>query len=359
MQKDITIYDIAQQLNISATTVSRALNNNPRINAKTRERVKQLAEQLGYRHNTLAANLRKQQTKTIGVILHEVNSYFATSVLAGIEKVTTPEKFDILITHSAESAEREIANVKNLMNKRVDGIVVSLAMNTKSTEHFTPVFDREIPLVFFDRVITDANCTKVVIDNFQGGYDATSHLIGQGCKRIAHITADLVRNVYNDRYKGYLKALKDNKIKFDKNLVKICGLNMTETAEAVTQMLDQKPDAFFIPSDFAAAVCMEILHNKGIRVPEDIAVFGFNNDILSDLVTPKLSTIDYPGLLMGEMAAKALIEQIQLKRKNKIMKDHIITIPTEIILRESTLRKRTDLPTSSGRATSKKNKKNG
>lgn len=344
MQKDITIYDIAEQLKISATTVSRALNNNPRINAKTREKVKQLAESLGYRHNTLAANLRKQQTKTIGVILHEVNSYFSTSVLAGIEKITTPEKFDILITHSDESSIREIANVKNLLNKRVDGIIVSLAMDTQNIDHFDPVFEREIPLVFFDRVIPDAKCTKVVIDNFQGGYDATRHLISQGCKRIAHITADLVRNVYNDRYQGYLKALKDNKIKFDKDLVKICGLNKAETTEAVTRMLEQKPDAFFIPSDFAAAVCMEILHNKGIRVPEDIAVFGFNNDMLSDLITPKLSTIDYPGLLMGEVAAKELIERIKLKRKNKNIKDQTITIPTEIILRESSIRKTPVLP---------------
>lgn len=341
MQKEITIYDLADRLGISATTVSRALNNNPRINNKTREKVHKLAEELGYRHNILAANLRKQQTRTIGVILHEVNSYFATSVLAGIEKVTTPEKFDILITHSAENAAREVANVKNLMNKRVDGIIVSLSMNSQSTDHFTPILDRGTPLVFFDRVIPDAKCTKVVIDNFQCGYDATRHLIEQGCKRIAHITADLVRNVYNDRYQGYQKALKDHKIKFDQELVAICGLNKAETTEAVTRLLEQKPDAFFIPSDFAAAVCMEILHNKGLRIPEDIAVFGFNNDMLSDLITPKLSTIDYPGLLMGEMAAKALIEQIKLHRKNKNFKDHTIFIPTEMILRESTQRKKT------------------
>jgi len=340
MQKEITIYDIAERLGVSATTVSRALNDNPRINKKTREKVHQMARELGYRHNTIAANLRKQQTKTIGVILHEVNSYFATSVLAGIEKVTTPENFDILITHSAETAVREKANVKNLINKRVDGIIVSLAMHSHDTEHFTPIFEREIPLVFFDRVLQSAACTKVVIDNFQGGYDATNHLIAQGCKKIAHITGDLGLNVYMDRFKGYQKALKDHKIKFNKDLVKVCGLNKAETTQAVTEMLEQKPDAFFIPSDFAAAVCMEILRNKDVRIPQDIAVFGFNNDMLSDLITPKLSTIDYPGFLMGEMAAKTLIEQIKLRRKNKNVKDHTIVIPTEIILRESSVRKK-------------------
>lgn len=340
MQKEITIYDIAERLGVSATTVSRALNDNPRINKKTREKIHALAQELGYRHNTLAANLRKQQTKTIGVILHEVNSYFATSVLAGIEKVTTPEHFDILITHSAETAEREKANVKNLINKRVDGIIVSLAMHSHEIEHFSPVFERELPLVFFDRVLQGADCTKVVIDNYQGGYDATRHLIGQGCKRIAHITGDLDLNVYMDRFKGYQKALKDHKVKFDKELVKVCGLNKAETTQAVTEMLEHKPDAFFIPSDFAAAVCIEILHNKGFNVPQDIAVFGFNNDMLSDLITPKLSTIDYPGFLMGEMAAKTLIEQIKLRRKNKNVKDHTIVIPTEIILRESSIRKK-------------------
>lgn len=340
MQKEITIYDLAARLGVSATTVSRALNNNPRINKKTREKVHQLAKELGYRHNTLAANLRKQQSKTIGVILHEVNSYFATSVLAGIEKVTTPENFDILITHSAESAEREKANVKNLLNKRVDGIIISLAMHSHGTEHFTPVFEREVPMVFFDRVLQGAECTKVVIDNFQCGYDATKHLINQGCKRIVHITGDLGLNVYQDRYKGYQKALKDYKIKFDKDLVKVCGLNKAETMQAVTEMLEQKPDGFFIPSDFAAAVCIELLRNKGLNVPKDVAVFGFNNDMLSDLITPKLSTIDYPGFLMGEMAAKTLIDQIKLKRKNKNVKDHTIMIPTEIILRESSVRKK-------------------
>ena len=344
MQKEITIYDIAERLGVSATTVSRALNDNPRINKKTRETIHALAKELGYRHNTLAANLRKQQTKTIGVLLHEVNSYFATSVLSGIEKVTTPENFDILITHSAESAEREKANIKNLLNKRVDGIIMSRAMNAKTSDHYAPIFEREVPVVFFDRVLDDAECTKVLIDNYQGGYDATKHLISQGCKRIAHITANQDLNVYFDRFKGYKQALKDHKIKFEEDLVAVCSLSKAETSEAVLKLLEQKPDAFFISGDFSAAVCIELLHNKGIRVPEDIAVFGFNNDMLSDLITPKLSTINYPGFLMGETAAKTLLEQIKLKRKNKSFKDHTIMIPTEIILRESSIRKKAKKP---------------
>ncbi|MGF7232003.1 LacI family DNA-binding transcriptional regulator [Arachidicoccus sp.] len=339
MQKEITIYDIADKLGISATTVSRGLNDNPRINKKTREKIHATAKEMGYQHNTLASNLRKQQTKTIGILLHEVNSNFITSVLAGIEKVLAKEHYDILITHSAESGEKEIANAKNLLNKRVDGLIVSLALSSKNIDHFTPYFERKIPVVFFDRIIPEADCTKVVIDNFNCGYNATAHLIAQGCKKIAHITADLARNVYNDRFLGYKKALKNNKITFKKELVKVCNLDKAETIAATNELLKQKPDAFFITSDFAAAVCIEVLHEHNLRVPKDIAVFGFNNDTLGDLITPKLSTIDYPGILMGEVAAEELMKKIKLKKNNKKLIDQTITIPSEIIIRQSSLKK--------------------
>ncbi len=338
MQKETTIYDIADKLGISATTVSRGLNNNPRINKNTREKIHKTAEEMGYQHNTLASNLRKRQTKTIGILLHEVNSNFVTSVLAGIEKVVTKEHYDILITHSAESGEREIANATNLLNKRVDGIIVSLAMSTKNIDHFTPYFERKIPIVFFDRVMNDADCTKIIIDNFSCGYNATKHLIEQGCKKIAHITADLTRNVYNDRFLGYKKALKDHQLTYKKDLIKICSLDKAATIEATRELLIQKPDAFFVTNDFAAAVCIEVIHEHGLRVPEDIAVIGFNNDTLGDLITPKLSTVDYPGILMGEVAATELMKKIKLKNSNKKFADQTMTIPSELVIRESSLK---------------------
>ena len=336
MDREVTIYDIAEKLKISATTVSRGLSNNPVINSKTREKIHQAAKELGYRHNTLASSLRKSQSKTIGILHHEVNSNFSTSVLAGIEKIATAKQYDLLIAHSAEDFMKEKANAKNLLNKRVDGLIVSLALSTTDIHHFDPFFERNIPVVFFDRVLNDAKCTKVVIDNFKCGYDATKHLLKQGYKRIAHITANLTRNVYNDRFEGYKKALKEKKIPFDEELIKICSLDKEATIQAVEELLKYKPDAFFITNDFAAAVCINLLHTKKIKIPKDIAVFGFNNDVLSDLITPRLSTIDYPGIKMGEVAAKELFKQLQSSGKKT--KSKTITIPSAVIIRESTAR---------------------
>ncbi|MDE1191077.1 MAG: LacI family DNA-binding transcriptional regulator [Arachidicoccus sp.] len=338
MHKEITIYDIAKKLGISATTVSRALNNNPIINVKTREKINLTAKELGYRHNTIASNLRKQQSKTIGILLHEVNSSFVTSVLAGIEKITTQEGYDLLITHSNETEIREVANTKNLLSKRVDGLIVSLSLTTKGIEHFLPFTKRNIPVVFFDRVPDDPKFTKVIIDNFQAGYQATIHLIEQGCSKIAHITADLYRNVYRDRFEGYKTALKNYHIKYNKKLLYVCDLDKDATIKAVNELLIQKPDAFFITNDFAAAVCIEQLTQKGFKVPEDIAVFGFNNDVIGDLIRPKLSTIDYPGIIMGEMAAKELIRQLKNKNKNIKLPSNTFVIPMSLIIRESSLK---------------------
>lgn len=338
MQKEVTIYDIAEQLGVTASTISRGLNNSPRVTKKTRDKIHKAAAEMGYRHNTIASNLRKQQTRTIGIIVQRLNSYFITSVLAGIERVVTKEHYDILIMNSAESGVTEVSNAKSLLNKRVDGVIASLALTTKNLNHFMPFFDRKIPVIFFDRIIQEINCTKIIIDNFNCGYKATTHLITEGCKHIAHITGNLQRNVYNERFLGYKKALEENEIVFTNNLVKICSADKSEITEAVELLLKQKPDAFFITNDFSAALCIQILQQKGFKIPEDIAVIGFNNDVLGDLITPKLSTVDYPGELIGEIAASELINQMRLKNNKENIVDKTIVIPSEIIIRESTLK---------------------
>jgi LacI family transcriptional regulator len=339
MLKNITIHDIAKKLGISAATVSRALADSTLVKKETKDKILQSAKDLGYRYNAIAGNLRKQNSQTIGILLHEVNSHFVTSVLAGIEKVASAEKYDMLIAHSGEEYQREIANVKNLFSKRVAGLVTSLALNTKDIAHFAPFFDHNIPVVFFDRVINDTDCTKVVIDNFQGGYIATKHLIQQGCTRIAHITANLTRNVYSDRFEGYKKALNEAGLKFHKNLLYLCQLLDRDAVRlAVTQLLKQKPDAFFITNDLAASVCIDTLRKKGIRVPQDIAVFGFNNDVVGQLITPKLSTINYPGATMGEIAARELIKQLKIQERQGKITHKTIIVPSEIIVRESSLK---------------------
>ena len=339
--KEVTIYDIARKLNISPATVSRGLHDHPTISLKTKKRILEMVEELGYRTNHFARNLRQQHTKTIGVIVHELNSNFITSVLAGIEKVTTEAGYDLIIAHSAEDAEKEAANAKNLFNKRVDGLIASLAFDTTNLDHYKPFADKGVPVIFFDRVEQTGKNTVVVIDNYRCGYLATSHLIEQGCTRIAHITSSLKRNVYTQRYKGYMEALSDNQIPFDESLLIVADLSEQAgilSAEKVLTM-DPRPDGLFITNDFVAAVCIRTLKEAGIRIPQDMAVVGFNNDVIGKLIEPALTTINYPGIDMGEIAARNLVNHLQ--GNNNLRQTNTIVVRSELIVRQSSL-KRTD-----------------
>src|SRR6186713_248098 len=250
-KKEVTIYDIALKLDLSSATVSRALKNHPAINKNTKKKIQDAAKELGYRHNTFASNLRKQKTNTIGVIVHELNSNFITSVLAGIEKVTTEAGYDLIIAHSSESYDKEAANALNLFHKRVDGLIASLAFDTEGLEHYKSFSDRSIPVIFFDRVEETSDSTKVIIDNYKCGYQATQHLIEQGCKRIALATSNLKRNVYRERHRGYKDALHDNGLPFSEKLVIINDLSeraATENANRILKM-NPLPDGVFITHD--------------------------------------------------------------------------------------------------------------
>lgn len=338
-KKEVTIYDIAQRLSLSTATVSRGLQDHSAISKITRKKIQDAAKEMGYRHNNFASNLRKQKTNTIGIIVHELNSNFITSVLAGIEKVSTESGYDLIITHSSESFTKEAANVLNLFHKRVDGIIASLSFDTKGLDHFQPFFDKHIPVIFFDRVEENSDNAKVVIDNYKNGYQATQHLIEQGSKRIVIVTANLNRNVYAQRFKGYKDALFDNGIEFDENLVLIKDLSEKCGREAALQILEMKPmpDAAFITNDFSAAVCMQTLKEHGVRIPEDIAIVGFNNDAISKIVEPQLTTINYPGIDIGEIAARNLIAH--LKGDIKITQTNTIIVKSELLIRKSSLRK--------------------
>jgi LacI family transcriptional regulator len=337
-KKDITIYDIAQRLSLSSATVSRALQDHPAINKNTRKKIQQTAKDLGYRHNTFASSLRKQKTNTIGVIVHELNSNFITSVLAGIEKVTTEAGYDLIIAHSSESYTKEAANALNLFHKRVDGLIASLAFDTKDLDHYQSYEEKGIPVIFFDRVEEKSESTKVIIDNYKCGYQATRHLIEQGCKKIVLVTASLKRNVYAQRHKGYTDALYDSGITYEKERVLIKDLSEQCGVEAALQILKMKPlpDGVFITNDFSAAVCMRTLREHGVRVPEDIAIVGFNNDAISKLVEPQMTTIDYPGIDMGEIAARNLINH--LKGLSDLKHTNTIVVRSDLIIRSSSLK---------------------
>jgi LacI family transcriptional regulator len=338
-KKETTIYDLAKKLNLSAATVSRGLKDNSAINKNTRKRIVEMASQMGYRHNHFASNLRNQKTNTIGIIVHELNSNFITSVLAGIEKVSSDAGYDLIIAHSSESYEKELSNASNLFHKRVDGLIASLAFDTKNLNHYKQFEEKGIPVVFFDRVEEKDNNIKVIIDNYKAGYQATTHLAEQGCKRIVLVTASLKRNVYAQRHNGYKDALLDKGIKYNGKYVLIKDLSEKCGREAAHEIMKMKPmpDGAFITNDFSAAVCMQTLKECGIRIPEDIAVVGFNNDAIGKIVEPQLTTIDYPGIDIGEIAARNLISR--LKGEADISQTNTIIVESELIVRKSSLKK--------------------
>jgi LacI family transcriptional regulator len=337
--KEITIYDIAKVLGVSIATVSRALKDNPAVNKNTRKKIVETAKKMGYRPNNFASNLRSQKTHTIGIIIHELNSNFIISVLTGIEKVTAEAGYDIIIAHSSETVKKEIANAHNLFHKRVDGLIASLAYDTVDLSHFDPFIRKGTPIVFFDRVEDSALGVKVVIDNVKAGFIATEHLIQEGCRDIVHITASLQRNVYADRLKGYRQALQANDLPYREDRVIVNDLSDAAGMAAAQQILAMRPrpDGLFVTNDFCASVVMQALKEAGVRIPGDIAVVGFNNDIISKIVEPRLTTIDYPGREIGEVAARHLIGL--LKQSPKKNSTNRVILKSTLIVRGSSMRK--------------------
>ncbi len=340
--KEITIYDLAHQLKLSSATVSRALKDDPQISVKTRKKIFELAEKMGYRTNYFARNLRSQKTNTIGCIVHELQSSFINSVLAGIEKVTAEAGYDLLIAHSAESYKREIANAKNLFQKRVDGLIASLSIDSENLDHFQSFTEKGVPVVFFDRVGKNNNYTTVIIDNYQCGYKATEHLIDQGCRKIVIVTSNPARNVYAERLRGYKDALFDYGLPYDETLVIINDLSENAGISSAHQILAMKPmpDGAFIANDFVAAVSMRVLKENNISIPDEIAIIGFNNDVIGKIVEPSLSTIHYAGREMGEVSARTIIGQ--LKGESSVQKINTIIINSDIVIRNSSLKRKTD-----------------
>jgi LacI family transcriptional regulator len=334
---DVTIYDLAKALGLSPSTVSRGLNDHPHIHEDTIKRIKTAAQNMGYQKNKFASNLRQKHTNTIGVIVPKLNSYFMATVIAGMEKVTNQQGYGLIISQSQESWEHEISCLTTLFNSRVDGFLVSLAFDTPNIDHFNILLRKNIPLIFFDRVSVCNGCMSVIIDNFRAGYEATSHLIEQGCRRIIHIGGNLLRNVYSERLEGYKKALYDNKIVLDKSLVFITDLSVLSAADVARTVLNMKirPDGIFAANDTSAVAVIIELQKEGIRIPEDIAVIGFNNEPVSKVVKPNLSTVDYPALQIGEFAATSLINILKGKQSDNLS---TIVLKHNLIVRESSLR---------------------
>lgn len=332
-----TIHDIARELNISASTVSRALSDNPRISLKTKEKIKAVADAMGYRPNTLASNLRNKKSNTIGIVVPLINRHFFSSVISGAEDVAFKAGYNVVISQSNDLADKEINIVQSMFSNRVDGLIISIAMQTNTFDHLKIFRKKNIPLVFFDRAVPEIETDKIVVDDFAGGFRVTQHLIDQGYQRIAHLAGTQNLMIYSDRKNGYIKALRKNNIPYDESLVIINSLTSDEGVVAVRKLMGLKnpPDAIFCGNDITALSAMIYLRDKGIRIPQDVGIVGFSNEPFSKVVSPSISTIAQPGFQMGQKAAELIIRQIETKERTF----QTIVLPTELIIRESSSRR--------------------
>jgi LacI family transcriptional regulator len=334
--KEVTIYDIAKKLNISAATVSRGLKDRPGTNKETKKRILEAAAEMGYHSNSMASNLRNKRSNIIGVIIPRLNSVFMAQVIAGIESEVSSANYTLIIAQSQEDMAQEVKSAMAMFSNRVDGLLASVAHDTNETSHFDNFFKRGTPVIFFDRVFQNKSYPVIHIDNFKAGYDITTHLIKQGCKRIAHITGEL-QNVFADRYAGYKQALADHDIPFDEKLVFVNGVIAVDGVKAAEEILklDQLPDGIFASNDASAVACMQVLKKRGIRIPEDIAFGGFNNDPLTCIIEPNLTTINYKGYEMGQVAARLLLDFMNNKETRS---SENVVLGHELIERESSIR---------------------
>ena len=339
--KPVTLKEIAETLNISITTVSKALKDYPDVSKKTRKLVRETATQLNYRPNSFAVNLRTKESKTIGLIIPEVVHHFFSTVIKGIISQAEKKGYLVIILQSNESYELEKKQIDLLLSKHVDGILISLANGTSDFKHLTDVIDLGKPIVMFDKIAKIVNCSKIIIDDRKAAYIATQHLIDTGCKRIAHFRGPLLPQNSIDRFLGYKKALLDNHLTYDPSLVYICDcsdMSFEEGKKNAAQLIkDHKDvDGIFINTDMVAIGAITEFNKRGVKIPEDISIVGFSNWFMSSAITPSLSTIDQPGYQMGKMAFKQLYKELRALKKGKEIHPKIIELNTSLVKRDST-----------------------
>jgi len=339
MDQKTTIYDIAKKLDITAATVSRALNNNPKISEATRKLVLETAAKMNYKQNRLAQSLRSGKSNNVGVIVPRIDVNFFASVIRGIEEELHPEGYHVIICQTHEDEKREIENITTLMNAQVDGILMSISNMSKENDPVIKhVVDKNVPLIFFDRKKKMDGVSSVTIDDFEGGYLATKNLIDAGCTRIAHFSGDRSLEIYENRFKGYEQALKDFGLEWNPDYVIQTKSNVDAGRNAVTKLLSlsNPPNAIFSSSDFAALGAIQELKEKGIKIPEDFCVFGFGNEPFTRFLELSISSVDQSPLEMGRMAAKVFLEQINNTDNIKIEKK--VVLKPELQIRKSSTR---------------------
>ncbi|WP_259016093.1 LacI family DNA-binding transcriptional regulator [Emticicia fluvialis] len=330
----ITIKDIARALNLSTSTVSRALRGSYEINPDTKKLVLEYAEKVNYHPNPIALSLKENKSRAIGVIVPEIANHFFSQAINGIEAEAYERGYHVVIFQSHESYERECSNIQHLVGRKVDGVLISLSGQTTDTGHLLEIQKRGVPLVVFDRITNDIETNKVIADNFQGAFQATEHLILNGRKRIAHITSPSLLYTTHERLEGYKAALAKYGIAFDENLVRYCGFAPEEARQVIFELLDtQKPDAIFTASDRLALDSFAAVKAKGIQIPDEVAFIGFTNLGVAHLLDPPLSTVVQPAFAIGKTAAEILLNTIE--KKQNASEIRTIRIATELNLRQS------------------------
>jgi DNA-binding LacI/PurR family transcriptional regulator len=311
MEKPATIKDIARQLNISISTVSRAMRNAPDVSNETKRAVMALSDELNYHPNKLALSLKQKQTHTIGVIVPNLD-YVLSTMVKGIDEVALEAGYTVMVCQSNESFGREIVNTRRLLDSLVDGFIISVSSETKAFDHFKRIQEKKMPMVLFDRLMPDIPAAGVRLDNMEGGILATEHLIEQGYKRIAILAGPKSLGISNSRLDGYLHALKKNRIKPDPDLIIHCDFNQDYAYIATQELLAMKkrPDAIFTISDRMAIGAMLAIKEKKLSMPHDIGLVGFNNEPVVSLVSPGISSVDQPAFELGKTAARLFIETV-------------------------------------------------
>jgi len=334
-----TIVDIARALNISKSTVSRALHEHSDINAQTREAVLKMARELDYQPNQLAQGLVNSKTNTVGIIVPEFLTYFFPTVIIGAQEVAAAAGYNVIICQSQESFKTEVANANVLLSSRVDGVLISMTRETKKFEHFK-TFDRYgIPVVFFNRVCEEINTSKVLVNDYEGAFKAVEHLIVSGYKNIAHIGGPSVLRITYNRLNGYMDALKKYKLPVKKDMIVYSDLSPKAALQCAEKLLSRKnrPDAVFCVNDPTAIQLMLYAKKRGIKIPDELGVVGFSNDPMAAVIEPSLTTVEQPVADMGRAAMRILLDTIK-----KGVNDFVPvrqSLQTSLIVRQSSVRK--------------------
>lgn len=336
MSKRVTIKDLAKKLNVNTSTVSRALNNHPAISDETKKKVQELADKLNYYPNQLALNLRHQKTNTVGVVVPEITSHFFSSVITGVQDILGEAGYSVIICQSNESYKEEVSIVENLIKIGVDGVLISPSARTKKFNHLKKLKKQNTPLVVFDRDCPGLEVDKVLVDDYDGAFQAVEHLIKSGCKRIAHIAGPKHLSTTNHRLNGYFDALKKHDVPVNNDYIKyVSGFTHDDGIKPAKKLLrmENRPDAIFATNDNIAISTMHVARKLQLKIPEQVSIIGFDDEPHSAYFKPALSTIWQPVFSMGMLSARVLLKRLTSPNSIKELRQE--TFKSELIIRES------------------------